>query len=65
MYQDPTSPFGSNIVRNMTSTRMMMLVGPLEKLSASKAAAEKKAKEKKESLQKVEMFVDFDTVLTL
>ena len=36
-----------------------MLVGPLEKLSASKAAAEKKAKEKKESSQKVAIFIDF------
>ena len=37
----------------MTSTSMMVIVGFLEKISASKAAAEKKVKDQKESSQKV------------
>lgn len=36
----------------MTSTLMMVIIGLLEKISASKAATEKKVKDQKESLQK-------------
>ena len=43
--QDPNCRFGKAISRNMTATLMMAMVGLLEKISASKAAADKKAKD--------------------
>ena len=52
-HQNPNSSEGRNIARTMTSTSMMVIVGFLEKISASKAAAEKKVKDQKESSQKV------------
>lgn len=50
---------GRNIARTMTSTSMMVIVGLLEKISASKAAVEKKAREQKELLQKVISILHF------
>ena len=40
----------------MTLTSMMVIDGLLKKISASKAAAKKKAKDEKESTQKVENY---------
>ena len=50
--QNPNSSEGRNVARAMTSTSMMVIIGLLEKISASKAATEKKVKDQKESLQK-------------
>ena len=52
-HQNPNSSEGRNIAQTMTSTSMMVIIGFLEKISASKAAAEKKVKDQKESSQKV------------
>ena len=52
-YQDPNSSEGRSIARVMTSTPMMAVVGFLEKIVASKAAADKRTKDQKEYLNKV------------
>jgi hypothetical protein len=44
---------GQGITRTMTSTSMMAIVGLLEKISASKAEAEKRARDVKDAVQRV------------